>query len=285
MNQPLLQDQVIVITGSTRGFGYILARETLQAGAIVVVSGRTQEGVQQALERLAADPSRATGIPCDVSDEDQVHALADATVASHGRIDVWVNNAGFSAGAGRILDMSPQDALAMFRVNDLGTLHGTQAALKHMLPRGRGTLVNMYGAGSFLRPSSPTGLYAASKAWITSFTRTLAVELKGTGIRLIGFSPGMMLTEMLTRPTVVGEAGQAMMKRYGFVLRLLAQPPEVAARKLVQLLARDGEGFREVRLFRRWTPLLGLLRIAWENARGKREEPAFELQYREPYRR
>jgi len=214
-----------------------------------------------------------------------VHALADAAVAAHGRIDVWVNNTGFSAGAGRILDMSPQDALAMFRVNALGTLHGTQAALKHMLPRGQGTLVNIYGAGSFLRPASPTGLYGASKAWVTSFTRTLAVELKGSGIRVIGFSPGMVLTDMLTRPTVVGEAGQAMMKRYGFVLRLLAQPPEVPARKLVQVLAGDGKAFREVRMIRRWTPLLGLIHMARENLRGQGQAPQVELQFREPYRR
>ncbi len=284
MSSSLLHDQVIVITGSTRGFGYALAREALQAGAIVVVSGRSRESVQRALDGLQAVPSRVTGVPCDVSDEDQVHALADAVVAAHGRIDVWVNNAGFSAGAGRILDMSPQDALTMFRVNDLGTLHGTQAALKHMLPRGRGTLVNLYGAGSFLRPSSPTGLYAATKAWVASFTRTLAGEMEDTGIRIIGFSPGMMLTDMLTRPTVVGGEGQAMMKRYSFVLRLLAQSPEVAARKLVRILTSNQKDFREYRLFKPWTPLLGLIRMVWENLSGGGQEPELELQIREVYR-
>ncbi len=76
-----------------------------------------------------------------------------------------------------------------------------------------------------------------------------------------------------------------MMKRYGFVLRLLAQPPEVPTRKLVQILAHDGQGFRECRLFKRWTPLLGRLRIAWENAHGKGQKPAFELRFRGPYRR
>jgi short-subunit dehydrogenase len=183
-----------------------------------------------------------------------------------------------------MIDFDPAEALDMFRANDLGVFHGTQVALHFMLPRKAGLLVNIYGAGSFLNPSSPTGLYAATKAWLTSFTRTLATEIKGSGVQLLGFSPGMMLTDMLTSPTVVGESGQAMMKNFGFVLRFLGKSPEAAARALVKAVEGQRKEFAEVRLFKPWTPLLGLARVGWENLTKTGKTPEFELNFKEAYK-
>ncbi|HEY6073657.1 MAG TPA: SDR family oxidoreductase, partial [Anaerolineales bacterium] len=190
----------------------------------------------------------------------------------------------YSNAAGLMMDMDPQEALEMFLSNDLGVLRCTQAILHYMLPRQQGLLVNIYGNGSFLRPASPTGLYGATKAWLTSFTRSLARELKGTGVRVLGFSPGMLLTDMLTSPTVVGEQGREMLKNFGFVLRFLGGPAKPAAEKLVKTIDRQQKDFLEVRLFKPWTPLLGLLRAGFENLTGKGEQPEFELHYRDPYR-
>jgi short-subunit dehydrogenase len=183
-----------------------------------------------------------------------------------------------------MIDFDPAEALDMFRANDLGTFHGTQAALKYMLPRRAGMLVNIYGAGSFLNPSSPTGLYAATKAWITSFTRTLAVELKGTGVQLLGFSPGMLLTDMLTSPTVIGESGREKMKNFGFVLRFLGKSPESAARALVAAIENQSKEFAEVRMFKPWTPMLGLWRVGWENLTKTGKTPEFQLNVKEPFK-
>ncbi len=279
-----LKDKIIVITGSTRGYGFAVAREALAAGATVVISGRSRSSVDAALEKLSEYAPRVHGTPCDVSVEAQVHALADQAVERFGRIDIWVNNAGFSSAAGRIYEFPPEDFERIFRINCRGTVHGAQAALKHMLPRGEGVLAFTYGNGSFLRPASPTGPYGASKAWITSFTRTLAKDLKGSGIRVFGFSPGMMLTDMLTAPTVIGEAGKEMMKNYGFVLRFLGQPPAKPARKFVQMLGNLNKDFAEYRVFKPWTPFVGLLKVGWENLTGRKEEPAFELRYEPAYR-
>jgi short-subunit dehydrogenase len=124
-------------------------------------------------------------------------------VQAFGKMDIWINNAGYSSAAGLMLETPPAQAIDMFLANNMGTLYGAQAALHFMSQRREGTLVNMYGNGSFLRPASPTGLYGATKAWLTSFTRSLAKELKGSGIKVLGFSPGMMLTDMLTSPRVV----------------------------------------------------------------------------------
>jgi NAD(P)-dependent dehydrogenase (short-subunit alcohol dehydrogenase family) len=276
------QEQVVVITGSTRGFGYATAQALLRVGATVVISGRSREELERALNGLRR-LGTVDGLLCDVTVAEQVYGLAKKTVEQHGRLDIWINNAGYSWAAGRMIDFPPEQVQRMFLANDLGTFHGAQAALHYMLPRRQGTLVNLYGAGSFLRPASPTGPYAASKAWVTSFTRTLASELKGSGVALIGFSPGMLLTDMLTHPIVLGEAGQEIMKNYGFVLRFLARPSDKAAQKLAQTLASNRKEFIEVRLFKPWTPYLGLLRVLWENLTHSGERPEYELQIVEPY--
>ena len=277
-----LQNQIIIITGSTRGFGYAIAQACLTAGAVVVITGRSQEAIDRTLTNLQA-PDRTAGFVVDVCDEVQVHRLAELVIQKFGHFDIWINNAGYSSAAGMILDMNPREALEMFMANDLGALHGTQAAMKHFLPRQAGLLVNIYGNGSFLNPASPTALYGTSKAWLTSFTRSLAKENKGSGVQILGFSPGMMTTDMLTSPRVVGEKARAQLKNFGFVLRFLGQPAEIPARKLVGMMAGQRREFVEYRFFKPWSPFFGLLRVAWENLTKTGLRPEFELKFEESY--
>jgi len=279
---PNIKHKVAVITGSTRGFGFAIAESMLEAGAVVAITGRSQEAVDGALRRLTAK-GRVSGFVLDVRSEEQVYQLVEDVTLKLGDIDIWVNNAGYSNAAGMMLDMDPQDALDMFMSNNLGVMQCTQAIMRRMLARKQGMLVNIYGNGSFLRPASPTGLYGTTKAWLTSFTRTLAKELKGSGVQILGFSPGMMTTDMLTSPRVVGERGREMLKNFGFVLRFLGQPAKYAADKLVKTIASDRREFTEVRLFKPWTPLLGLLRVGWENLTRTGKAPGFELHYQEAY--
>jgi NAD(P)-dependent dehydrogenase (short-subunit alcohol dehydrogenase family) len=280
---PSLQDKIVVITGSTRGFGRAVAEALLKAGATVVVSGRKQVDVDRVVEELRPLGS-VSGRACDVSDLEQVLALARHALTTWGRFDIWINNAGVSTAAGRLIDFPPEDALATFRVNDLGAFHGTKVAMAHFLPRDEGVLVNIYGAGSFLKPATPMGLYGMTKAWLTSFTRTLAKEHKSSGVQIIGFSPGMMLTDMLTRPAVLGEEGEAMLEKFPFVLRVLGQPPEKPAHKLTELLADNRKSFVEYRTIKPWTFPLGMLNVLWENISGRSQTPEFELQIRPPDR-
>jgi glucose 1-dehydrogenase len=279
---PTLKDKVVVITGSTRGFGFAIAEAMLEAGATVAITGRNQKAIDAALASLHAK-GRVCGFVLDVREEGQVYKLVEDVVKEFGRIDIWVNNAGYSNAAGMMLDMNPQDALDMFRSNNLGVLQCTQAIMHFMLPRKQGLLVNIYGNGSFLRPASPTGLYGTTKAWLTSFTRTLATELKGSGVQILGFSPGMMTTDMLTNPIVVGEKGKEMLKNFGFVLRFLGKPAKYAANELVKTIASNRKEFREVQLFKPWTPMLGLIRVGWENLTKTGKTPEFKLNYQEAY--
>ena len=278
-----LKDKIVVITGSTRGFGYVAAEELLKAGATVIVSGRSQVALAQAIKSLA-EFGNVAGWMCDVSKEKQVYALARQTVKKFGRIDVWINNAGYSAGGGITLDIHPERIMKMFLSNDMGTFYGTQAALHFMLERRDGILVNLYGAGSNGKASSPMGMYATTKAWITSFTRTLAKETKGTGVKIIGFSPGMMLTDMLANPVVYGERGKEAMKNYDFVLRFLGKPPKLAAKELVKTLVQNRKEFAEVHVMKPWTPMLGLLRVAWENATKTGKTPKYQLHFEDSYK-
>lgn len=278
-----LNNKIVVITGSTRGFGYSIAVEMLKAGAIVVISGRSADALQSSLAALKVF-GQSAGWTCDVREERQVYALARQTVEKFGRIDVWINNAGYSAGSGVVLDIRPEQVVDMFLSNDMGTLYGTQAALHFMLPVRQGTLVNIYGAGSNGKAASPMGMYATTKMWITSFTRTLATEIKGSGVKLLAFSPGMMLTDMLANPTVVGERGKEKMKNFGFVLRFLVKPPDFAAKLLVRAIAANDKDFVEVHAMKPWDPMLGLLRVAWENITKTGKTPEFTLHYEEPYK-
>jgi len=280
---PQVKGKIVVITGSTRGFGFAIAESMLEAGATVAITGRSRGAVESALTSLQPK-GRVSGFVVDVREEEQVYKLVDDVIAEFGRIDIWINNAGYSNAAGMMLDMNPQDALDMFMSNNFGVLQCTQAVMRYMLPRKQGLLVNIYGNGSFLRPASPTGLYGATKAWVTSFTRTLAKELKGSGVQILGFSPGMMTTDMLTSPIVVGERGREMLKNFGFVLRFLGQPAKYAADKLVKTVGSNRKEFAEVKLFKPWTPLLGLIRVGWENLTKTGKTPEFELHYQEAYK-
>jgi NAD(P)-dependent dehydrogenase (short-subunit alcohol dehydrogenase family) len=281
--EKLLKDKVVVITGGTRGFGYAIAEAMLKANAIVVISGRTEKALEDAIASLK-EFGLVKGQICDVREERQIYSLARFAVQSFGRIDIWVNNAGYSSGAGLMLETPPDQAIDMFLTNDMGTLYGSQAAVHFMSLHRDGTLVNIYGNGSFLRPASPTGLYGATKAWISSFTRSLAKEISGSGIRLIGFSPGMMLTDMLTNPVVIGERGKEMMKRYAFVLRFLGDDPNNAAQKLVETIASNQKDFTEYRMLRPSQIMFRLLRARWADLTKTGKTPEYTLHHADPYK-
>ncbi len=132
-----IKDKVVVITGSTRGFGYAIAESMLEAGAVVAVTGRSQKAVDGTLASLQLK-GRVSGFVMDVRDEEQVYKLVDDVIKEFGHIDIWVNNAGYSNAAGMMLDMDPKEALDMFLSNDLGVFYCTQAIMRYMLPRKQG---------------------------------------------------------------------------------------------------------------------------------------------------
>lgn len=231
---PSLTNSVVVITGSSRGFGYAMAVEFARAGARVVLSSRDAEAVKRAVDSLP-NPGNALGMACDVRDLAQVRALADAAVAKFGQIDVWINNAGVSPGWGKTLDIDPVRWRESFETNFFGTANGCRVALEKMLPRKSGHIINILGAGA--KKAAPNqSAYGTSKTAVARFTETLAQEYADSGIIINSVMPGMIWTEMLASAEGVDEP--RMRARFEWAMRVFGNPPQVPARFVLQMAQR-----------------------------------------------
>jgi NAD(P)-dependent dehydrogenase (short-subunit alcohol dehydrogenase family) len=232
-------------------------------GAKVVLSGPDRAESDREAALLRATGATAIAADGDVTDPDQVAALAETTAHEFGGVDVWVNNAAFDTpGMARTLEFDPAVVPGVTAVNILGTYYGTRTALEVMVRQGRGLLVNVTGRGDDVRPAKYSSAYAASKAWIRSFTRTVAAEYADSGVHVVAFNPGMMTTGRLsTEATDSVRADERTMRLYEFVTRVMADPPEIAARRLAQLVAdaQEGRAPREVRLITPARVVRGLL--------------------------
>ena len=276
MSSPNLTGQVVVITGSTRGLGLAIAQTCSQAGAAVVVSSRHAAAVAATVDAIRAAGGQAAGAACDVADLAQVVALRDLALASFGRLDAWVNNAGLSGVYGPTLDVPVSAFENIFRTNILGTYYGSIVALQHFVDQRRGKLINMLGAGDRgVRPLQ--NAYGTSKVWVGSFTKTLAKEYRDSGVEIIAFNPGLVITEMLSEVAVVPGYEQAV-QPLKTVVQLWGNPPAVPAQRVVWLAssATDGRNGLVERQLNGLAMLRGLLREGWRRFTGT-PAPAFEL--------
>lgn len=189
----------IVITGSSRGIGFGLADTFLELGCKVIVSGRSGESTSAAVQRLTKKygPGRVWGMVCDVTDPVQVASLWEAALTHLGRVDIWVNNAGFAGEMGRIWDRPVEEVQSLLNTNLIGTIVGSQVAMRGMLDQGSGAIYNMEGMGSDGRKHAGLTLYGTSKYAVHYFTESLAMEAKDTGILVGALRPGMVATDMI----------------------------------------------------------------------------------------
>jgi len=237
----MLQDKVIVITGSSRGLGLAVAQAAAAEGAKVVLSSRTAETVAAAVAELRAVGREASGVTCDVSDLAQVEALAEHAVQSFGRFDMWINNAGYAPPFGPTMHIAPPAFMRAVQTNIIGTYYGSLVALRTFLPEGRGKLINILGRGSDGKPVDMQNGYAASKAWERSFTLGLAKEYKDTGVGIYVINPGMMRTDFLTDLQAVS-GYEKRLNAMPTIIRMWATPPEAPARKVIWLASSATDG-------------------------------------------
>lgn len=194
--------KVVVVTGSTRGIGKGLAREFLKRGHSVVVSGRTRDAVDAAVadvEKDAEDSARAVGIPCDVSNFDDMQSLWDRALAAFGRIDIWINNAGVSNTRFPVGRLAQNEVETVARTNLTGTMNGSRVALAGLSKQGFGALYNFEGFGSNGMRQRGMSLYGATKFAISYFNKCLERETKGGPVLVGLMSPGIVMTDMTVR--------------------------------------------------------------------------------------
>ena len=200
--------KVVVITGSTQGLGFAYAQAFLQRGHHVVISGRRQTSVDEAIDRLEADAvvgaGAAIGQACEVSDLAQVQALWDFAVRSFGPVDIWLHNAGYARTGVSFAATTPEEIAAMVRSNVIGSMNSAQVAVAGMSaqPQGGKLFLTLGGGGATGRVVPGMAVYSTTKRAVKYFADSLVKErrkAKDDRVLVGTISPGVNITEGLLR--------------------------------------------------------------------------------------
>ncbi|NJN92930.1 MAG: SDR family oxidoreductase [Anaerolineales bacterium] len=191
----LLQGQVALVTGASRGIGRATALLLAQAGASVILAARSADEINSLADEIKHYNGKALAIPTDVSDVAQVDYLLVLTLRAFGHIDILVNNAALVQPLGKVWETSPTAWQKLIAVNVIGPYLCARAVLPQMIERGSGCIINVSSALAE-RNLEGASAYNASKAALERFSGTLAAEVKNTGVVVTTLRPGMVDTPM-----------------------------------------------------------------------------------------
>ena len=190
-----LEGKVAIVTGASRGIGAGAAFVLAKAGAAVMLVARDGKRALQLAEEIVANGGQAMASSCDVSDYGSVRRVVDETERRLGRIDILVNNAGIIEPIGALAQSDPTAWRRSIEVNLVGAYHTARATLPQMLEAGNGTVINV-SSGAAHRPLEGWSAYCAGKAGLAMLTEAIALECADAGIRVFGFAPGVVDTDM-----------------------------------------------------------------------------------------
>ena len=194
-----LTGKVVLVTGASRGIGRITARELARLGATVVLGGRDETRLTEAVAEAQAAGGRAEAQRLDVADRASVDAAFEGILSRHGRLDGLVNNAGITKD-NLLLRMKAHEWDEVMATNLTGTFHCTQAALRPMLKQRAGRIVNITSVVG-LTGNGGQANYAASKAGVVGFTKSVAREVASRSITCNAVAPGFIETDMTAAMT------------------------------------------------------------------------------------
>ncbi|MBP5994399.1 MAG: 3-oxoacyl-[acyl-carrier-protein] reductase [Crocinitomicaceae bacterium] len=219
----LLANKIVLITGASRGIGKAIAEECVRQGATVAFTYLSSEEKARALEaELTANGGKAKGFRSDASNFDQAQQLVDDVVAEFGTVDVLVNNAGITRDT-LLMRMTEEQWDEVINTNLKSAFNLTKAVQKPMLKARSGSIINMSSVVG-VKGNAGQANYAASKAGLIGFTKSIAAELGSRNIRCNAIAPGFIETEMTDalNPEVVQGW------RNGIPLKRGGQPIDVA---------------------------------------------------------
>ena len=207
-----MSTQVVLITGGLTGIGRAAAVAFARKGAKVVVAGRREEAGTALVKELRSFGSEAEFINADVRNENDVRALVDQTVARFGRLDVAVNNAGTEGQVGPITDQTAESFAATFETNVLGVVLSMKHEVRAMQAQGSGSIINISSTYGH-RGAAFASIYVGAKHAVEGITKSVALELAKSGIRVNAVAPGPTDTGMLSRFTGTAENKAALVRQ------------------------------------------------------------------------
>jgi NAD(P)-dependent dehydrogenase (short-subunit alcohol dehydrogenase family) len=208
----LMANLVVLITGGLTGIGRAAAVAFAKKGASVVVAGRREEAGKALVKELRALGAEAAFVIADVRQEDDVRNMVDETAARFGHIDVAVNNAATEGSGGAITDQTAESFAATFETNVLGVVLSMKHEVRAMQAQGNGSIINIsstYGHEG----AAFASIYAGAKHAVEGITKSVALEVAKSGIRVNAVAPGPTDTGMLTRFTRTAENKAALVTR------------------------------------------------------------------------
>lgn len=220
----------IVITGSTRGIGYEMAKEFLRNKCHVTLSGRGKALSDGVIKELSDYKDNYIYVTCDVTSESNIQNLWDISVKKWGSIEIWINNAGQNSEHAYSWEISFNDTKSVITTNLIGMIYGSQIAAREMLKQGFGAIYSMEGLGSNNMIQAKTIHYGTTKHALTYYMKGLAKELKDTNVIVGRLSPGMMLTDFITKDKNGNEADVLTDKNFIKIFNILADKPETVAK-------------------------------------------------------
>ena len=229
-----LLGKVALVTGASRGLGEGAARALATGGASVMLVARDGKLAADVAGSIAKGNGRAESCACDVSDFGAVQQVVAQTEANLGAIDILVYNAGVIEPIAELATSDPKVWADNISINLTGAYYVLRAVLPGMLARGGGTIVNI-SSGAAYRPLEGWSAYCSGKAGLAMLTRAVALETGGKGVRIFGFSPGTIDTDMQVKIRASG------MNTISRIPRQDLSPVEHAVRGLIYLCTTDAE--------------------------------------------